>query len=222
MDNKKISITVGMIVIIILITVGVLMWTYENRKSEPVQQSQITNGVQQKEASSQNTELITDEPVEEWKIYQDDKYRFKFKYPQRIEVKIDKSYPGTDYYSIINTTSSEQVASFFIKKWKGYIVQENTPGTFWEKLSQANWKYFSNGIESIPSKECDSETLRHVSGLIVAENPKYCNVYNNENSIKVETENNIIFFTKSIEMRWDIKNNNSELINKLTSTLIIN
>lgn len=55
MKKQKVDTKLGVAIIIIFaITVGALMWIYGNVKSEPMQQNQITNNVQQKNQFNQN------------------------------------------------------------------------------------------------------------------------------------------------------------------------
>lgn len=209
MDNKKIPTSIGAIILVIIaITAGMFVWVYEKGQNWGVvtMQPQIVQ-------KNSGAEKMTNEPISEWKTYQDKKYGFEFKYPKAFDVKI------TDYYSI--SDSSKEKVRFSIKKWKDYIIQENTPGTFWEKVSYAEWKYFSDNFQNIPSGKCSDETLTHISGLTVADIPKLCTISRQNNFLKVETENRIIYFTKDIEIRWELTQDNKDLVHEIASTLIL-
>lgn len=218
MDNKKIPTVAGTTVLaIIAITAIAFVWVYEKIQSWDTVTTQIQalpkTAIGNDEQKNLDTETIVTEPIENWETYQDKKYGFEFRYPKSFSVKI------TDHYSITN--SSGEVAGFVVKKWKDSIIQENAPGTFWEKLSYANWKYFSDNSEKLSSGECDSETLVHVLGSTAVDASKSCSIDKQEKFIRVETEDYIVYFTKDLEIRWNLNKDSSGLVKKIASTLVI-
>ena len=213
--NKNISIRTAMISILVFVILIIVFIAWECIKDNSEFRMQIP------EAQEKNTNIVTAEPIERWIEYKDKKYNFEFKHPEMLEVKPDDSRTEADYYLIYNKESSEQIANFFVKKWKGYVVKENTPGTFWEKLSKSNWQYFTGSIKSISSGECSNEMLSHIFGQNISKAPRSCIIDVNNNLIKIETENNIIYYTKDLEIRWDIEKNNTDLVKKIIATFNI-
>lgn len=215
-DNKKNPTSIGTIVLVIIaVSAGVFVWAYEKEQNQDaVAETQVTlkKVVSDKQKNS-DTEITLIEPVSEWKTYQDEKYGFEFKYPKSFDVKF------TDHYSI--SDSSKEVMSFSVKKWKGYIIQENTPGTLWEKIAYANWKYFADNFRNISLGQCDNETLKHVPGPTPADTPRLCTISKQGGILRVETEDHITFFTKDLEVRWESNQNSNDLVKKVSSTLVI-
>lgn len=209
--HNKISTGQGTtILIIVAITVMVFVWTYEKGQDWGVvtMQPQIVQ-------KNSGAEKMTNEPISEWKTYQDKKYSFEFKYPSNLDIK-----SSADNY-LITDNLSKKIADFSVKKWSDYTIPEGTPGTFWEKVSYAEWKYFSDNLGSITLGRCSDETLTHISGLTVADIPKLCTISRQNNFLKVETEDRIIYFTKDIEIRWELTQDNKGLVHEIASTLIL-
>ena len=212
MNNKEIPTTVGAtLLVIITITMSVFVWTYEKGRSWGA--VTIQTPVLHHEQKDSGVEASLTEPISEWKTYSDEEFGFQFKYPKNFNVKI------SGYYSIGD--SSKERVSFSVKKWKGYVIKENTPGTFWEKVSYVNWKYFSDNLKEIPLGKCNDEAMTHVTGETVADVPKTCIISRQGDLLKVETDNRIIYFTKDIEIRWELNQDNKNLVDKITSTFLL-
>ncbi|MDQ5893345.1 MAG: hypothetical protein QG640_357 [Patescibacteria group bacterium] len=212
MNNKKIPTTAGAILLIMIaITVGIFVWAYEKGQdwgTVTIQPPVLNNG--QKDSI---TEVALTEPMSEWKTYSDEEFGFQFKYPETFNVKF------LSHYSIGD--SSKEWVSFSVKKWKGYVIKENTPGTFWEKASYADWKYFSDNLKNIPLGKCSDEAISHITGKTVADVPKTCIISRQGDLLRVETDNRIIYFTKDVEIQWELNQDNKNLVDKITSTFVL-
>ncbi|MFZ3031791.1 MAG: hypothetical protein WA082_02035 [Candidatus Moraniibacteriota bacterium] len=210
--HNKISTRLGTaILIIIAITAVMFVWTYE--KGQDWGGTTIQTPALNDKQRNSITEVVVIEPMSEWATYSDEKYGFEFKYPKLFKVRVSDRYLISD--------SLKERASFSVKKWKGYVIQENTPGTFWEKLSYEGWKYFSDNLQGISTGKCSNEAMLHVVGETVADAPKTCVISRQGDILKVETENRIIYFTKDIEIQWELNQDNKDLVNKITSTFVL-
>lgn len=217
MDNKNIPTLVGTgIIIVFALTAGAFVLVYGNGKNQNLNGSteQIKATSVSPNNNSENKNLVVDEPIEKWKIYKDEEYGFEFKHPSNYAVK------KTNGNYLINGTLPEEFIHFSVKKWKGYTVPEGTPGTFWEKIAQNNWKYFSSNNQ-ITSGNCNDDELAHVPGSTAADQPKICVIDKQKNYIKIETENKTIYFTNDIEMGWSITPENKNVLDKITTTLVV-
>lgn len=213
--NERVGTTFGTtILVIIAITVGMFVWTHE-RNQEPITTDISVQPLPKKISIIENNKNIAFESIDKWATYQDKKYRFEFKYPKDFELKIKDN-----TYSVNNV--SELITNFTARKWSGAVIQENTPGTFWEKLSYTNWKYFVDNYQKISSGECDKKTITHVPGPTVAELPKICIIGKHDDYFKVTTEDYIIYFTRELEIRWQLGKNNSDLARQIASTFKMN
>jgi uncharacterized protein (DUF1499 family) len=63
--------------------------------------------------------------------------------------------------------------------------------------------------------------MTHVTGETVADVPKTCIISRQGDLLKVETDNRIIYFTKDIEIRWELNQDNKNLVDKITSTFLL-
>lgn len=217
MNNKNISTLVGTGVIVILtLTAGTFIWVYEKGKYQNSKNSTEQVGTASVPPNNVSTDenLAVDEPIEKWKNYRDAEYGFEFKHPSNYVVK------KTNGNYLISKTSMEEFIHFSVKKWKGYTIPEGTPGTFWEKIAQNNWKYFS-GNNQITSGNCNDNELAHVPGSTTADQPKICVIDKQKKYIKIETESKIIYFTNNLEMVWSITPENKNVLDEITATLVI-
>lgn len=212
MNNTKIPTAIGAtLLVIIAITAVVFVWTYEKGQDwgAVTIQTPVLNDGQKKLI----VETALTEPISEWKTYSDEEFGFQFKYPKTFNVKISSHYSIGD--------SSKEWVSFSVKKWRGYVIKENTPGTFWEKASHADWKYFTDNLKKIPLGKCNDEAMAHIAGKTVADVPKTCIISRQGDLLKVETDNRITYFTKDVEIQWELNQDNKNLVDKITSTFVL-
>lgn len=81
MKKQKVDTKLGVAIIVIFaITTGVLVWIYENGKSKPIQQNQITNNAQQQN-QTQEEQGVT---INTGELYKNDKFGFEFISPQKL------------------------------------------------------------------------------------------------------------------------------------------
>jgi hypothetical protein len=224
MNNKKIPTGVGTVIIIIIaVTVGLFVWKcekFEEENAVQIQKAVAPTKSNEVISEQQNrTEQETIEAAINWKTYRDKQHAFEFKYPEKysIETRVTSS---TGEYFIKDV--SDNVVHAKLTKWKGHVIKEGTPGTFWEKLAYANWKYFADSFDLIQSGNCDDEAIAHVPGPVSNEKTEICIVDKQSNYIKVETERSIIYYTKNLEMSWDSSPQNFNLIKEITQTFKMN
>ncbi|TSD00211.1 MAG: hypothetical protein Athens071425_636, partial [Parcubacteria group bacterium Athens0714_25] len=107
MDNKKIPTGVGIAVIVIIaITVSVLIWKYEKSNEQIISKTpdiipqQNQNREIQEARNNQENNLPISGPIENWKIYQNNKHNFKFKHPSQYSVEANETSTTTGEYFI--------------------------------------------------------------------------------------------------------------------------
>ncbi|MBP6889249.1 MAG: hypothetical protein KBC83_04735 [Candidatus Moranbacteria bacterium] len=217
-SNERVGTTIGTIILVIIaVTAFSFVLVYEKGKYENSNDSTEQTGMVAVPPTNvpTNENLVVDEPIEEWKIYRDEEYDFEFKHPSNYVVK------KTNENYLIGEVSMGKFIHLSVKKWKDYTVPEGTPGTFWEKISQNRWKYFSNNFEKITSGNCNNDELGYVPGPTAADPPKICMIDKQKKYIKIETENKIIYFTNDLEIQWGITSENKNLLDKITATVVV-
>src|SRR5665647_1062054 len=108
MDNKKIPTSIGAIVLVIIaITAGMFVWTYEQKqetigsdetiqmifkKNQKTDTSKETRAdtTQQFPEMSQEEKARLSELTKDWQTYQDEEYGYEFKYPKGYSVEKNK------------------------------------------------------------------------------------------------------------------------------------
>ncbi len=196
------------------------MVSYQYGKSLNMASTQDAPKIQEKSVlplvdSGEKSAPVVTKPVESWKIYSDKKFGFEFKYSSKYFVKTSNGTKGTSY---VIQNELVKVADFDFIKWKGTVIEEGTPGTFWNKLAYSNWKYFSDNFKKIQPGNCSEESIVHVPGPTVADRPRLCDINKQSDFIKVETENYTIFYTKDFEVRWGLDGKDKDLVSKMTAT----
>jgi hypothetical protein len=232
MKNPKVSTFLGIIVLaVIAITAGMFMWLVEKRQ-EIASQPQTTNDIKKdaiqkltanQQSQSQEAKLSTEEIADlmkDSKTYKNTAYGFELAYPKEYYYIEKHNSPSTEEYLIKN--SSDTIIRIKLTKWKGYAIKERTPGTEYERRALAGWKYFVDNFRNIQSGICDNETIIHVLEPTIAERPKNCMADKQNNYIKIETDNSIIYYTKTLQISMESSSQNLELLQKLSSTLKIN
>ena len=119
MDNKKTPTIIGVAVIIIIaVTVGMLVWKYENEKNRMKMQN-IT--VQPKEKINNQSQKTVDE--NNWETYTNDEFYFSFKYPVncdgcqiKVSDKVKRAYLHNDsqLLNFVTTKNGKEFSSPFI------------------------------------------------------------------------------------------------------------
>ncbi len=104
MDNKKVPTLIGAsILVIIAITVGMFVWRYERGYDNALDTQKITApivGDIQAQPKKNVTSLSEEDIKNEWKIYQNEKYRFKMTYPPSFLFNENLYQDPTIVYSI--------------------------------------------------------------------------------------------------------------------------
>lgn len=55
----------------------------------------------------------------------------------------------------------------------------------------------------------------------MADVPKTCIISRQGDLLRVETDNRIIYFTKDVEIQWELNQDNKNLVDKITSTFVL-
>jgi len=154
-----------------------------------------------------------------WATYSNIKFGLEFQYPK--EFIANKLGGGADYEEW-ELKKGDNFLHIKLTNWKTYIIEEGTPGTFYEEIARGNWEYFISNFSKIKTGNCNDDEKKHSSTLA---NPEECKIFKKDNYVIIDTNEDghaheLFAYNKNIGISFDFaKNINETTINKIIDSI---